>query len=67
MKLGTEQGHDNGHSYTFKEKHFALLPVKTEDAGWIWLVSYSRHKKHWGWGFLESANFLESPKRNIFT
>lgn len=30
---------------------FAWFPVRTQDAGWIWLAPYSLWEKSWGWGF----------------
>jgi hypothetical protein len=37
---------------------FAWHPVKTFDAGWIWLRPYWRWQCSWGWGFFDDYPYL---------
>lgn len=37
---------------------FAWLPVRTFDAGWIWLRRYWLHEHIYGWGFHDKLPYL---------
>jgi len=40
-------------------QRFALLPVKTFDAGWIWLRHYWLRETIYGWGFHDKHAYLD--------
>lgn len=40
-------------------RHFAWLPVRTFDAGWVWLKRYWVHERVWGWGFHDKFPYLK--------
>lgn len=42
-------------------ERFAFLPVWTQDGGFVWLRKYWRRHHHWGWDFLDTANYVRHP------
>ena len=52
---------DEGHQSVRWTEKFAWLPVKTADAGWIWLTRFWREDRIWGWGFHEKNDYVVRP------
>lgn len=45
---------------------FALVPVRTLDAGWIWLRRYWVYEAIYGWGFHDKHPYLSKDGRERF-
>lgn len=41
--------------------HFAFWPVRTFDAGWVWLRRYWICERTYGWGFYDRHPYLNLP------
>jgi hypothetical protein len=41
---------------------FAFVPVRTFDAGWIWLRRYWLRECSYGWGFYDLHPYLRRPR-----
>lgn len=53
--------HDDWRSYRWK-RWFAWRPIRTHDAGWIWLRPYWRWQCISGWGFYDDWAYLNKAK-----
>ena len=42
-------------------KHYAFLPVKTIDCGWVWLGTFWMEEQVWGWDFHDKFRYGTRP------